>query len=337
MFSRASGVRSVVLPPPFTEKVRTEFQSVVLLPKISVRFQIAQHRRKRPLVAPPQIFQLCESCASRSPAGDSQDANRHRVLVFIERNFKACRIVVQKRSAAGTREAFRKALFDSFRRTPGGIASADFAKRREEELYVVWDRPAQQIEKPSDGCIVKREFVAESERIQGFGGGRPAPRIQTEWHEVIDRSREPGAPKNAFEPDGSTDERADPLSQFRRLTQLPKPGHQQLRIADLPSCPQHSRNENRKLVDDDQQIAANIRQPREPRLKLIRGVAPIALLSSTGNTPVSTVADKRPRTSWTAFENGIASNRLRYSGRAAKAERIAATQSAALSPLWTSM
>ena len=69
------------------------------------------------------------------------------MLVFIERNLEACRTVIQIRSAAGTRDAFREALFDSFPRNPGGIASADVAKRREEELYMVRDRIAQELEK----------------------------------------------------------------------------------------------------------------------------------------------------------------------------------------------
>ena len=141
---------------------------------------------------------------------------------------------------------------------------------------MIRDRIAQQIEHPSDGCIVEREFVAVSERFQEFFSGRPAPRIQMERHEVIDQSRESDAAKNAFEPNRSTDERADPFTQLRRMAQLSEPGQQQLRIVCLSFRAQHSRDENRQLVDNDQQIAARTRQPGEPRLELIRGVAPLA-------------------------------------------------------------
>ena len=53
---------------------------------------------------------------------------------------------------------------------------------------------------------------------------------------------------------------------------MPKPRQQQLGIAVLVS--KHTRQEEWKLIDDDEETASGIRQARETCLELIRGTVP---------------------------------------------------------------
>ena len=54
-----------------------------------------------------------------------------------------------------------------------------------------------------------------------------------------------------------------------------EPGKQQLGVARSVTDSQHSRDQDRQLVQSDQQLAAGIRQIRQTRPQLSRGVVPL--------------------------------------------------------------
>lgn len=154
--------------------------------EVAVSLEIAQHGPKRCLALLSQVFEISDPDPSISTTRTTQDIERGLVLSFVKREVETRNVVVQMSSAAGACQPVRKAFRDQVSRDVPGVALAGIAKSRKEELHVVRDGIAQQIQDLRNRFFSEVEIVVAPKFVQKCDGRGLVPRVQSERREVVD-------------------------------------------------------------------------------------------------------------------------------------------------------